>query len=96
MVPHRNLLAFSKYVEDCFLGIRKGLKFAVKKHQKIGAASYGRVASGNAVSHKLRRNKRIEPRPLLGVDRMDKGLNGLFWIHESDASKKDESQVYVV
>jgi len=44
MVPHRNLLTFSKYVEDCFLGVRKGLKFAVKKHHKIGAASDRRVA----------------------------------------------------
>jgi len=57
MVPHRNLLTFSKYVEDCFLGVRKGLKFALKKHHKIAAASDGRVASGNAASHKLRRNK---------------------------------------
>jgi hypothetical protein len=32
------------------------------------------------VSHKLRGDKGIERRPLLGVDRMDKGLNGLFWI----------------
>ena len=51
---------------------------------------------GGSPAAMLRRNKRIESRPLLGVDRMDKGLNGLFWIHESDAAKKDESQVYVV
>jgi hypothetical protein len=95
MVPHGNLLAFSKYVEDGFLRVWKGLKFAAKIHHKVGAASDGQIASGNAVSHKLRRNKGIEPSPLLGVDRMDKGLNGLSWIHKGAPRTKDESQVYV-
>ena len=44
MVPHGNLLAFSKYVEDYFLGVRKDLKFAAKKLHEIGAASDRRVA----------------------------------------------------
>jgi hypothetical protein len=57
MVPHGNLIAFSKYVEDYFLGVRKDLKFAAKKHHEIRAASDGRVASGNTVPHKVCRDK---------------------------------------
>jgi len=96
MVPHRDFFALSKYIEDCFLGVGKRLVFAAKKTQKVRAASHGGFTCGNAVPHKVRRDKGIEPSPVLAVDRIDKGLNGLFRIHENVSRSKisDRSDIY--
>ena len=57
MVPHGNFFVFSKYVEDCFLGVWECLIFAAKKPHEVHAASDGGFTGGNTVPHKVRRDK---------------------------------------
>ena len=91
MVPHSNLLTFRKHVEDSFLGVWKCLVFAAKKTHEVRAASDGRITGSYAVSYEVRRDQRIELDPVLGVNRVDKGLNDLFRIHERVARRRTVS-----
>ena len=83
IVLHRDFFRFSKYVEDYFLGVRKNLKFAAKKFYEICAAPDRRITGGNTVAHEVLGDNCIEPTPVLGVDRVNKGLDGLFRIQSS-------------
>lgn len=87
-MPHRDFFRFSKYVEDYFLGVRKNLKFASKKFYEICAAPDRGITGGNTVAHEVRSDNCIEPTPVLGVDRVNKGLDGLFRIHEGSPRKR--------
>jgi hypothetical protein len=82
MVPHRDFFRFSKYVEDCFLGVRKNLKFSATKFYEICAAPDRRITGGNTVAHEVLGDNCVEPTPVLGIDRINKGLDGLFRVHE--------------
>jgi hypothetical protein len=87
IVPHCDFFRFRKYVEDNFLSVRKNLKFASKKFYKIYAASDRGIAGGNTVAHEVLSDNCIEPTPVLGVDCVNEGLDGLFRIHEGSPEK---------
>ena len=57
LVPHGDFFAFSKYIEDCFLGVWKRFVFAAKKIHEVRPASDGVFTCGNAVPHEVRRDK---------------------------------------
>jgi hypothetical protein len=88
IVPHRDFFRFRKYVEDYFLGVWKNLKFASKKFHEICAAPDRGITGGKTVALEVLSDNCIEPTPVLGVDCVNKGLDGLFRIHEGSPRKR--------